>query len=55
MEAYKVTCPIKNESDYYNYKLFSSIILFALIDYNVIYANIGCVVIVFLRTVSYTL
>lgn len=35
--------PIKSGSDFYNYKSFFSIVLFALVDanYNFIYANVG--------------
>lgn len=40
----KIKCPPRSGSDYYNYKHYFSIVLFALVDadYNFLYANVGC-------------
>jgi hypothetical protein len=36
--------PIQSGSEFYNYKRFYSIVMFAVVDanYNFIYANVGC-------------
>lgn len=37
-------CPIKSGSNFYNYKSFFSILLFALVDadYNFLFVDVGC-------------